>query len=260
MKTFLLKTWTFWYIISPFVLHARKKVIQVHNLKPMHLRTVRDAFEVLFETVSDTFYFFPTDGQCVKNRPVCIHNLQAAWHPHGITLFSVLWVYNLRKVLLSSTPSNVVYLEQDNTQHPNDFAYLYSLWIIQRWNGWPAINLLLLLTLPVVKLSWGWSNLYSKIYFPDMATDIITLGNRMGWPFMILPVSDKYSDKVQIFLKNNFCPPFLSLKPLGMDVCDCSGLFTINVSLEVRTLIMPPMRWTNCMDYWSSWVDPASVC
>lgn len=137
---------------------------------------------------------------------------------------------------------------------------LHTLWIIQRWNGWPAINLLLPLTLPVVKLSWGWSNLYSKIYFPDMATDIITLGNRMGWPFMILPVSDKYSDKVQIFLKNNFCPPFLSLKPLGMDVCDCSGLFTINVSLEVRTSITPPMRWTNCMDYWSSWVDPTSVC
>lgn len=74
---------------------------------------------------------------------------------------------------------------------------------------------------------------------------------------MILAVSDKYSDKVQISLKNYFCPPFLGviwaffffLKPLGMNVCDCSGLFTINVSLEVRTLIMPPMRWTNCMDY-----------
>ncbi len=177
------------YIISHFVQAHKKKVIQVHNLKPTHLRTVRDAFEVLFETVSDTFYLCSTDGQCVKNRPVCIHNLQTAWHPHGITLFSVLWVYNLCKVLLSSTPSNVVYSEQDNTQHPNYFAYLYSLWIIQRWNCSPAINLIL----PVVILSWGWSNLYSKIYFSDMVTDIITLGKRMGWPLMILHVSDKYS-------------------------------------------------------------------
>lgn len=222
----------------------------------MHLRTVRDAFEVLFETVSDSFYFCPTDGQCVKNRPVCIHNLQTAWHPHGITLFSVLWVYNLCKVLLFSTPSNVVYSEQDNTQHPNDFAYLYSLWIIQRWNGSPAINLLLL----VVKLSWGWSNLYSKIYFSDMVTDIITLGKRMGWPFMILHVSDKYSSTM--FLSTFFrCSlGFSPLKPLGMDVCDWPGMFTINISLEVNILIMPPMRQTNCMDYWSSWVDPTSVC
>lgn len=66
-------------------------------------------------------------------------------------------------------------------QHPNDFAYFYSLWIIQRWNGSPVINLLLPLTLLVstlAKLSGGWSNISSKN--PEGDIDIITFGKKNG--------------------------------------------------------------------------------
>lgn len=134
------------------------QVIQVHNLKCRRTEMCLKFCLELYLTHS-SLSFFSTDGQCVKNSPVRIHNLQTAWHPHGITLFSVLWVHNLHNVLASSTSS---YLTRAG-QHATPQWLCISLFLMNNWNGSAVINLFLSVTLLVstlVKLSWGWSNIF----------------------------------------------------------------------------------------------------